>query len=177
MKPYTISKTISGSRVLLPIQIEGAERKLLPDALRGDSVVSVSIVESHSLDRTWFARTLLASGRCLEFTSSTTEVGNWVDFGTLNIKVCNAPPSIDKKLSTYPLKDFVVKQVSLLIVEDGGVVIEAGIVLSESASRELAFIAGEIPGSFSIRLPGHVGDLDLQFPLDRYRRVEFKEEI
>lgn len=172
MNPFAISKVLGGCGILLlPIQVRGVERKRLSDALRGAWVSSISIVESHSLRRTWFARALLSSGGCIDFTSSTTEVGNWVDVGTMNVEVFSDPPIIDKELSTYPLEAFVIEMVSLLVVEEGEVVAEAGIVLSGSEGRDIQLVAGEIPGSFSVGLPGEASGLDSRFPMERYRRV------
>ncbi len=89
----------------------------------------------------------------------------------MNVEVFSDPPIIDKELSTYPLEAFVIEMVSLLVVEEGEVVAEAGIVLSGSEGRDIQLVAGEIPGSFSVGLPGEASGLDSRFPMERYRRV------
>lgn len=171
MKHFTTSIPIEGGRRRLPIQFEGVLRESLSANLVGDLILSIATPEGHSLSKVWYAQVEMSSGKAVEFTASSTEVEGWVEYGTINVGLMHARTPVAKPLITAAIKEFVIKAVELLVAEEENYQIEAGLVITAEDGRELVVVAGDIPGAFSVRLPGEKNELDPQFPWQDYLRL------
>lgn len=170
MKPFTTSTIDEQGKTTLPMQVEGIAREELASSLVGSRIFSLSVPVQQSLEQAWFAQLLLSNNRGLEITSSSTEVGGWVEYGTINVEVSSPPVSVSKEVKEVGFDDFLIASIQILIADERGFQIEAGLVIESNDSREIMFVASDIPGSFSVLLPGGTGRLDPQFPLSQYHR-------
>jgi hypothetical protein len=175
MKHFTTSRVAASGAVLLPMQVEGVLRGDLEDCLRGRKIVSASVPKAQSLSFSWFALIELVDGRAVELSASSTEVGNWIEYATINVEVAASVAQIDAPLINIQMLDFEVSSIELLVVNEGALKIEAGVVIRSVDSREIIAVARDIPGSFSIILPGDSAWPDSQFPKEQYIRVPVRD--
>jgi hypothetical protein len=171
MKHFTTSVPIDAGRVRLPMQIEGVRREALISSLAGDEILCVSVPENNSLEQSWFASAALKSDRRIDISGSSSDVGNWEEYGTINLELLRSPLEIEMRTIDVALEAFFIQSAFVLVVDESDHQIEAGIVISAEDGREIFVVAGDIPGAFSLRMPDGQGDLRPQFPWQDYRRI------
>lgn len=175
MKHFTTSIPMDDGRARLPIQVEGVGRGQLVSCLVGQRIIEISIPEQNSLEMTWFARLVLASGAAVDISGSSTEVGGWVEYGTVNVQLVPVLAPIEGRWTSFACDNVVITSISLLAVNQGGYEIEAGLVVGVEGGQEFRIVAGEVPGSFSLLLPDGRGKLVPQFSPLEYRNVLISE--
>lgn len=175
MKPFTTSVSIGAGRTRLPMQVEGASRGQLASRLLGERIPEITIPEQNSLEMTWFARLVLASGAAVDLSGSSTEVGGWLEYGTVNVELVPVLALIEGRWRRFECESMMIAAVWLLVVEQGGYEIEAGLTFDLEGGNIFRVIAGEVPGSFLLALPLGCGDVVPQFSLSEYRRLSIDE--
>lgn len=170
MKHFTMKVPAADGRMRLVIQLDGIERSMFSTALEGQQLQSVSVPASKTLGKTWFARLTFVGGSHLEVSGSSTEAGNWEEYGSVNITLLNAPCADDTEMVSHQLRDFHIRLVHVLEVEEDEYIIEAGLSFEAGDGREILIVGGGIPGALSLRLPDGDGALAPQFPWSQYRR-------
>ncbi|WP_421568665.1 hypothetical protein [Stenotrophomonas sp. PD6] len=153
------------------MQIEGARRDRLASLLTGEQILFVSIPADQSMGQAWYALAALASGRGVVFSGSSTEVGGWEECGTMNVEFLAPSPPLGEWAVQTELDGFVIQSVFVLVVDDAQWQIEAGLAIFAEDGRQLLFVAGDIPGAFSMMMPNGQGELRPQFPWQDYRRT------
>jgi hypothetical protein len=153
------------------MQIEGARRERLASLVTGEQILFVSIPADQSMGQAWFTFAELASGTAVAFTASSTDGDGWEEYGTMNVELLASSPHLAKGTVEAELDGFVVQSVFVLVVDDAQWQIEAGLAILAEDGRELIFVAGEIPGAFSMMMPNGQGELRPQFPWHNYRRT------
>lgn len=171
MRPY-ITDTLRDGKHVLPYQIEGVARSKLLNCLLGRSIKYYEIPTKQSLKACWQFRITLDSGDWIEFSSACTEVGDWQEVGSLNIRYAKFDevlPFDGYKKEEYPFKIQIVDE---LVYKSEKVNSECGIIFGGEQGA-LIVAAGVAPGSVSIKINTHSEEFEPEFDEDDYIRQTF----
>jgi len=152
------------------MQLEGLSRSTAGELLINQAITELGIPASHAPGRSWFAQITLACGSTVEITASSIEVESWQEYGTLNAEFLPFAESPNVPLNQHPISAFIIDRVDVLVAEEANYQVEGGLIFTATDGRELAFVAGDIPGAFSIKLPDGAGELYPQLEWERYQR-------
>lgn len=175
MKSFTTRQMTDQGKILLPMQLEGMSRNTAGGLLLNQAITELGIPVSHTPGKTWFARVTLGCGSTVDITASSTEVESWHEYGTLNAEFLPTVASPNVALSRYPISAFIIDRVDVLVAEDASYQVEAGLIFTAIDGRELAFVAGDIPGAFSVKLPEGAGELHPQLDWESHHRYPFTQ--
>lgn len=172
MKPF-ITNAFRDGKFVLPFQIEGLPQDRLIEPFEGAFVLAYGLSESQSFQATWLFRLALSTGWIVDFSSACTEVGDWKEVGSLNLRFAQDMKEGDRSLSSLtPMPYFQIKGIDRLIYEDASVYAECGIVLSDLLGGDLVVAAGVAPGSVSISCPLSEDGFHPEFSMGQYRRQQ-----
>jgi len=171
MKPFITPEISPDGRKNLNLQCEGIDRQDLGEFMRGRAITAYALPNSQTLKAAWLFRLVLDDGSSLEFSSASTEVVDWQEVGSINIRLVDksSPPAEDFLwVDMLPLE---IVGVDVLIYEDEDVISECGIVICGIDEKEVIVAAGIPPGSVSIMNPILVGAFEPQFSVSTCRRI------
>ena len=174
MKPFTTPEISPSGKKLLAFQREGFESW---DVVEGSHFVAYAMPHGHSTEGAWELRLVRDDGAFIEFSSASTEVGDWKEVGSLNLlwsPYGKATTNPGAKLQTTAIPAFRVTRVEKLIYEDADVISECGVVFiaQHGTSDEVVIAAGVPPGSVSMMAPFAPAPFKPQFDLSLCRRQQ-----
>lgn len=174
MKPFiTPEISVTGKKVLT-FQCEGIEASALWSALNGQQIVAYAMPYGHSFQAAWLFWLVLASGEVLEFSSACTQVVDWQEVGSLNIRFIGPAgvTSTDSELhrATVAVPPVHLQALEKLVYEDTDVVSECALVLRGEGGNEIVVAAGVPPGSVSVIASFSKGAFEPQFSISTCRR-------
>lgn len=173
MKPFTTPELMPNGKRAFRYQCEGVDCGALGRLLEGRKLVAYVLPEGHTLQVAWELSFAFESGFVLEFSSACTEVAEWQEVGSLNIRLTHlSTPAGTTTVVTHrsELQPIDVVWAEKLIYEDQDVVVECGLVLRGGEGQEVVIAAGIPPGSVSVRAPFSPALFEPQFPLPACRR-------
>lgn len=149
--------------------------KSLGDLFKGLRLVTYVLPEGHTLRAAWESAFIFNTGAVLEFSSACTQVVDWQEVGSLNIRLTHGPvegaamTSCSGNESSFEALEIIA--VEKVIYEDEDVVVECGLLLRGVNGEEVIVAAGIPPGSVSMQMPCSPAELfESQFPLSACRR-------
>ncbi len=175
MKPY-ITNTMIDRTHQLPYQIEGIDRSNLPTLLKSKKIKCYEIPSGQSLKACWKFRITLFNDDWLEFSSACTNIGNWKEIGSLNIRYAKSGKVLP--IDEYQKNEcsFEIQNVEQLILRDQDVISEAGLILKGEHS-EFIIAAGVPPGSVSIKITDTDSEFEPEFNIEDYVRQIFRVDF
>lgn len=174
MKPFTTIESLADGSLYLPAQLEGLDSFDSLDLLRGAEVTRCCIPAAQRSDLAWSVCLEFSSGYSLEITSSSTLVRGWDEYGTINLALAASAVNDVDQVGPSELVGFVVGQIRILRWQSNGILVDAGIEFrSKHGGEVFSAVAVDIPGAFSMSLPGDAPK-NWQFPADEYARVDIQ---
>ncbi|MBU1357768.1 MAG: hypothetical protein KKC79_05035 [Gammaproteobacteria bacterium] len=174
MKPFITPETSATGKSLLPFQSEGIVIATLWNSVCGRTVVAYSLPKGHSFQAAWLFQLVLDDGNVLEFSSACTQVVDWQEVGSLNIRFIKASDrglseaTPDMVLSATP--EFRILTLSRLLYEDDDVISECALAFGGRDGEQIVIAAGIPPGSVSIAAPFSEEQFEPQFAMSTCRR-------
>lgn len=178
MKPYIIPEISPSGKKQLVLQCEGVAASDISNIIQGHSVVECIMPAGHSFQSAWIFQIVLDNDDVLEFTSACTEIVDWQEVGSLNIRfishsfIDRIDHSIDMLKSN--ISDFGLVDVQKLVYEDSDVVTECGLILLSSKGEQIIIAAGISPGSVSVLAPFTNASFEPQFSLEQCRTCKME---
>ncbi len=176
MKPFiTPEISVTGKKVLA-FQCEGIEPNaaVAPGRAHGQQIVAYAMPSEHSFQAAWLFWLILGSGEMLEFSSACTQIVDWQEVGTLNIRFIGraSDASADSHLhmATVAVPTVRLQALEKLVYEDADVVSECALILRGEGGKEIVVAAGIPPGSVSVSASFNNGAFEPQFEISACRR-------
>lgn len=175
MKPFITPKVTETGKKLLQFQLEGGDLESIRDMLYRHRVTAYGMPEGHTFDAVWeFQLYFDDSSTFIEFSSACTQVGDWQEVGSLNLRFVAGDDEsknyVGLGLPKHGISSFNVKKVEALIYEDSDVISECGLVLSGTDGGEIIIAAGVSPGSVSVAASFATESFEPQFSISACRR-------
>jgi|GEM_PF-3503213 len=174
MKPYITPEVSATGKKVLAFQCEGIEASALWSALNGRQIVAYAMPFEHSLQAAWLFWLILSSGEMLEFSAACTQIVDWQEVGSLNIRLIgratDAPAASHQHMATVAVPAIHLQALERLVYEDTDVVSECGLLLRGEDGNEVVIAAGIPPGSVSISAAFNKGPFEPQFAISACRR-------
>jgi hypothetical protein len=175
MKPFTTPEISATGIKVLRLQCEGVERRDFRKSIQGCNVIACAMPEAQTLRAAWLFQVILDDGRFLEFSSACTEVVDWQEVGSLNIRLGIQPPDVTTPAAPTLLRVAVppvrIDDLDVLVYEDEDVISECGLAICEQGGQEIVVAAGIPPGSVSITTPFSAESFEPQFSVSACTRV------
>ncbi|QGG91516.1 hypothetical protein GH983_13980 [Agrobacterium sp. MA01] len=169
MKPFITPKVNETGKKLLQFQLEGGEQDSDLCAMHSRSITAYSMPEGHTFNAAWEFQLHFGNDNLLvEFSSACTQVADWQEAGSLNIRMAyygESIASIGSAHSATAISPFTVERLEKLVYEDDDVISECGLILNGSDGTAIIFAAGISPGSVSVAAPFATGQFNPQFSL------------
>ena len=181
MKSFITPKVTEAGKKLLQFQLEGADLESIRDTMCGHRVTAYGMPEGHTFHSAWeFQLHFDGSGTFIEFSSACTQVVDWQEVGSLNVRFVardeKYKASVGLELPKHDISFFAVEKVEVLVYEDDDVISECGLVLSGADGGEIIIAAGISPGSVSVSAPFATGSFEPQFSISACRRESMRVE-
>lgn len=171
MKPFITPEVTVDGRKILRFQCENVDANELRNRLQSRSVVACALPDGHSFQAAWLFRIILDNSVTLEFSAASTEVVDWQEVGSLNIRLLESPEK-QVAMVEMPIEPFSIYDVEKIIYEDEDVISECGLVFRARSGNEIVIAAGVSPGSVSISAPFANDPFEPQFALSTCSRVK-----
>jgi hypothetical protein len=174
MKPFITDASENGKSIL-KFQCEGKSREQINETLLGSQITAYLMPDEHTFETAWLFYLFFSNGCLIEFSSACTEIGNWREIGSLNLRF-DQDKFLDQKgerklFAKNGIEIFYVNSIECLTFEDADVYAECGIVFCDSFGQEIIVAAGPTPGSISIRAPFSTGEFKPEFSMTEYKRT------
>jgi hypothetical protein len=174
MKTFiTPEVSVTGKKVLA-FQCEGIDAGNLWSALDRQNVVAYAMPTGHSFQAAWLFRLILGNGGGLEFSSACTQVVDWQEVGSLNIRFIDnlsaSTVDLELEMPTISIPAVHLQSIEKLVYEDADAVSECALVLHGEGGEEIVVAAGIAPGSVSVMAPFTQGAFDPQFAISTCKR-------
>lgn len=175
MKPFITPKVTEAGKKLLQFQLEGRDLESFWSVMHCHRITAYGLPDGHTFDAAWEFQLYFGDDDVfVEFSSACTQVVDWQEVGSLNIRVdsCDggSTTSIRPDPSKHAISSFFVESLEKLVYEDDDVISECGLVLHGSDGAEIIIAAGISPGSVSVAAPFATGSFEPQFSLGTCRR-------
>jgi hypothetical protein len=157
-------ETLPSGKKRFAVQCEGASLPTLASTLVGEKLIGCSYPVGHSLHTTWMLRLYFASGLALEFSSASTDIGNWQEVGSLNVRVASLSSASTTKAAEPSMVSMTFDPMELakiekIVYEDSDVIVECGLLLHTRGETFVTVAAGIPPGSVTRLTEELAGDL------------------
>lgn len=169
MKPFTTTESLPGGKTRFLANFEGAPRVRFTAMLSGESVVAYCVPSGQSLEGAWFLQLFLGSEFVVEITASSTRAENWQEFGTVNVVVMEQGRQTQLDGPKVEVMPFQIEDVTLLLYEDENHLVESGLALRGRQLEDVLIVAGEYPGSITVKAPFAGSGFEPQFPIASYK--------
>ena len=173
MKPFITPKVSVTGKKMLAFQFEGIDASTLWSALNGQHIVGYAMPTGHSFQAAWLFRLILSGGGLLEFSSACTQVVDWQEVGSLNIRFVDHSSDVSADLGpgapTIAIPALHLQALEKLVYEDADVVSECALVL-HGEGEEIVVAAGIPPGSVSVIASFTKGAFEPQFAISTCKR-------
>jgi hypothetical protein len=175
MKPYITPKLTESGKKLLQFQLEGIDLRGIWNTICRNQVTGFSMPNGHTFTSTWeFHLHFCEENIIIDFSSACTEVKEWQEVGSLNMRFVLAG-TVDNIATTpnilkHAIPFFSVEGLQKLIYEDDDVISECGLVFLGPNGAEIVIAAGISPGSVSVAAPFSTEPFEPQFSLSTCRR-------
>ncbi len=174
MKSFITPEVSATGKKLLAFQCEGIDAGDLRSVLNGQQIVAYAMPAGHSLHAAWLFRLILRDGRLLEFSSACTQVVDWQEVGSLNIRLVDysSGDAVDlvPEVLTTTIPKVHLQSLEKLVYEDADVVSECALVLQGDGGEEIVVAAGIPAGSVSVLASFATGPFEPQFAISTCRR-------
>jgi len=174
MKPFITNADTDNSLFELKAQIDGLTLDDLSKKLSNVRIVGYSFPEGHSFSCAWLFRLYFDDDFLLEFSSTSTDVGNWREVGSINIRMVkkDLPSEYNQEIfNRKPIEPLVVSDIRLLTYDDSNVYAENGIILCTDAGQKIVIVSSVAPGSVSISAPFADEDFVPEFDMSEYKQA------
>jgi len=175
MKPFITPKVTEAGKKLLQFQLEGGDLDSISRVMRGHRVTAYGMPDDHTFDAAWEFQLYFGDDNVfVEFSSACTQVVDWQEVGSLNIRVAScdegSTASVGPDLSKHAISPFFVERLEKLVYEDDDVITECGLVMYGVGGAEIIIAAGISPGSVSVAASFATEPFEPQFSLGTCRR-------
>jgi len=156
MKPFITPELMSNGRKVFKYQCEGINPDDLSNTIRGKFLHGYFLPKGHSFSEAWELSLFFDSDLEFQFSSASTDIGNWQEVGSLNIRLLRNQMKKIKKDEVRiesSIEKIDIEMVEKLIYEDQDIVVECGLLLRSQDGREAVIAAGIPPGSVSMMAP------------------------
>jgi hypothetical protein len=175
MKPFITPEVSATGKKMLAFQCEGIDASALRTELIGQHIVAYSLPTGHSFQAAWLFRLILSGGGLLEFSSACTQVVDWQEVGSLNIRFVDhssgVPADFELGMPTVAIPSLHLQALEKLVYEDADIVSECALVLHGEGSEEVVVAAGIPPGSVSVMASFTKGPFEPQFAISTCKRL------
>jgi hypothetical protein len=175
MKPCITPDVSDTGKKLLAFQCEGVDASVLSSALNGRHITAYAMPTGHSFQAAWMFRLILGGGGLLEFSSTCTQVMDWQEVGSLNIRFvdCSSAesPDLELEVPTIAIPALHLQALEKLAYEDADVISECALVLCGEGGEEIVVAAGIPPGSVSVVASFTEGPFEPQFAVSTCIRM------
>ncbi|WP_143062040.1 hypothetical protein [Faunimonas pinastri] len=175
MKPFITSELTLAGKQLFRFQLEGGDLESISGLTHSHRIAAYAMPPKHTFEAAWiFVLCFEDSNTFLELSSACTQIVDWEEIGSLNIRMDSNDAGESKSIASYLSKQeilpFSVRIIQKLIYEDDDVISECGLVLSGADGTEIVIAAGIPSGSVSVAAPFAEGSFEPEFPLVTYKR-------
>jgi hypothetical protein len=173
MKPF-IANALKEGKFVLGYQVENETSISLRDGIMGKSIRCLLVPSGQSLDEAWLLRLVEDNHLVLEFSAACTDVGNWREIGSLNIRFFHDAREHEADLPRFEVQeicDFRVARLERLVYEEDALRVENGIVLISENGQEIWIAAAPSPGSVTARTPMRETGFRPEIPIQDCKRV------
>ena len=127
---------------------------------------------NHSTKNCWLLRLVFSGGFSLEFSSVFTDIGDWQEMGSLNIKFVD---EIDNDLFIHnDIESFKIKNIFELVYHSEEVFSESGVTLISEEGGEIVVVCGVSPGSVSMKAPSSsIDEIDAELDYTDYKQISW----
>jgi hypothetical protein len=154
MKPFITPEISATGKKVLAFQCEGVTAGALWGALKGQRIIAYAMPAGHSFRAAWLFRLVLSGGDLLEFSSACTQVVDWQEVGSLNIRFVDRTnrtvADLELEAPTVAISDLHLQAIEKLVFEDADVVSECALVFHGDDGEQLVVASGISPGSVSV---------------------------
>ncbi|GAA5784642.1 hypothetical protein [Chitiniphilus shinanonensis] len=172
MKPF-ITDRPENERFTLRLQCEGISREFIQSQMKGEGIVAYALPDGHTLESAWLFRLILSNAKIFEFSSACTEVAEWQEVGSLNIRfIAEEEPFSDSNGGVFiknNVEKLPIKSVGCLVYEDDDVYAESGILIKLDSGEKVIVASGVSPGSVSVMAPFSTEKFSAEFSISDYR--------
>jgi hypothetical protein len=170
MKPFITPKVTEAGKKLLQFQLEGGDIESIWSVIQSHRITAYGMPDGQTFEAAWEFQLYFGDNNIfVEFSSACTQVVDWQEVGSLNIRVssCDAGSAtpVGAGLSKHSISSFSVDRLEKLIYEDDDVISECGLVLHGADGAEIIIAAGISPGSVSVAASFATEPFEPQFSL------------
>lgn len=165
----------AAERIFVPFRLEGFSGASVRDVLVGQRIIAFACPSGQSLGCTWQLRVFLDSGVVVEFSSLTTDLGNWQEVGSLLLRAVDGRLPTDMcnhaLFQSTMIGPFRINRIDCLLYETKDVLAECGVVLHSEEDQEIIIAAGVPPGSVSVSASSIEAQFEPEFETRCYQRM------
>ena len=174
MKPSITPELSASGKTILAFQFEGIDAGTLREAMSSRKVVAFAMPHGHSFQATWLFRLILDGGAFFEFSSASTQVVDWQEVGSLNIRfgghLSNGSSDAGPEFETAAIPALRLRALERLVYEDDDVVTDCALVLTGEDGEEIVVAAAIPPGAVTVEASFTDGHFEPQFAVSKCRR-------
>lgn len=174
MKPFITPEVSVIGKKMLAFQCKGIDASALWSALDGQHIVAYAMPTGHSFQAAWLFRLILSGGGLLEFSSACTQVVDWQEVGSLNIRFVDdssyVSADLEPEVPTTAIPPLHLQALEKLVYEDADVVSECALALHGEDGEEIVVATGIPPGSVSVIASFTMGAFEPQFAISTCKR-------
>lgn len=178
MKPFITPEILVSGKKLFSIQYEGIYSDEIWKKIGNKNIVSYSMLQGHSLRAAWLFRLVFQDDFFIEFSSASTEIMDWQEVGSLNIRFSgHSAKNINSEsfeCITTTISSIQVAKLEKVLYSDPDLVVECGVIIHGDSGEEIIVSAGIPPGSVSISAPFGSLQFEPQFDMSDCTRTTFE---